>query len=211
LAAILDAYLVSLEQGQAPAVEEVVARHPELAGALRSYLEDVHRLQEAAANFAHGVYRSTLRIRRSSAQLGDFELIREIGRGGMGIVFEARQVSLQRRVALKVLPLAAMLDSKRLVRFQNEAHATAQLDHPHIVPVHAVGAEHGVHYYAMQYIDGQPLSEVIRSCGFVPNSPSCTPAGDVLASGRICGESRCVLPLDCSARCGGGSSAPCGP
>ena len=176
LAAILDAYLVSLEQGLAPSVDEVLARHPDLAGTLRSYLEDVHRLQAAVANFAHGcVPIDAPDPGGPPRRLGDFELIREIGRGGMGIVFEAWQVSLQRRVALKVLPLAAMLDSKRLIRFQNEAHASAQLDHPHIVPVHAIGAEHGVHYFAMQYIDGQPLNEVIRHLRLCSKQPDLAP------------------------------------
>ena len=94
--------------------------------------------------------------------LGDFRLIREIARGGMGIVYEAEQLSLARRVALKVLPLAAMLDEKRRKRFQNEARAAAMLRHPHIVGVHSVGCEQGVHFYAMDFIDGQSLAETIH-------------------------------------------------
>src|SRR5436305_1897371 len=93
--------------------------------------------------------------------LGDFRLVREVGRGGMGVVYEAVQISLGRRVALKVLPFAAALDAKQLRRFQNEAQAAAHLQHPHIVPVYAVGCERGVHYYAMQFVDGQPLSALI--------------------------------------------------
>ena len=94
-------------------------------------------------------------------QLGDFVLGPEIGRGGMGVVYEAQQLSLNRRVALKVLPFAAVFDSKHIARFQNEAQAAAQLHHPHIVPIFAVGMERGVHYYAMQFIDGQPLDKAI--------------------------------------------------
>ena len=93
--------------------------------------------------------------------LGDFRLIREIGRGGMGVVYEAEQVSLGRIVAVKVLPFAAMLGAKHLQRFRNEARAAASLDHPHIVPVFSVGIERGVHFYAMQLIEGQNLAEVI--------------------------------------------------
>lgn len=93
--------------------------------------------------------------------LGDFRIIREVGRGGMGVVYEAEQMSLRRRVALKVLPFAATLDPRHLQRFHNEAHAAAQLHHPHIVPVYAVGCERSVHYYAMQYIDGQTLEAII--------------------------------------------------
>jgi serine/threonine protein kinase len=96
-----------------------------------------------------------------SGSLGDFQILREIGRGGMGIVYEAVQLSLGRRVALKVLPQAATLDPKQLQRFQNEARAAAQLHHTNIVPVYAVGSERGVPYYAMQLIEGQSLAALI--------------------------------------------------
>src|SRR5579864_9382883 len=94
-------------------------------------------------------------------RLGDFEIVREIGRGGMGIVYEARQISLNRRVALKILPFAAALDPRALARFKQESLAAAQLDHPHIVHVYGVGSDRGVHFYAMQYIEGQSLAQVI--------------------------------------------------
>ena len=96
------------------------------------------------------------------AQLGDFRILREVGRGGMGVVYEAEQISLGRRVALKVLPFAAALDARHLQRFKNEAQAAAHLHHSNIVPVFAVGCDRGVHYYAMQFIDGQTLADVIR-------------------------------------------------
>ena len=75
----------------------------------------------------------------------------------MGVVYEAEQISLGRRVALKMLPFAAALDPKQLQRFKNEAHAAAQLHHTNIVPVFGVGCERGVHFYAMQFIDGQTV------------------------------------------------------
>src|SRR5262249_11010472 len=112
--------------------------------------------------------------------LGDFRLLREIGRGGMGVVYEAEQISLGRRVALKVLPFAAMLDPRHLQRFQTEARAAASLHHEHIVPVHAVGCERGVHFYAMQYIEGVSLAEVIRhlaSGGRQPPVDAASPNG----------------------------------
>ncbi len=96
-----------------------------------------------------------------AGQLGDFRLIREVGRGGMGVVYEAQQVSLGRRVALKVLPLAAALDSRQLQRFRMEAQAAAHLHHSNIVPIYSVGCERGVYYYAMQFIQGRSLAEVI--------------------------------------------------
>src|SRR5204862_1577365 len=86
-----------------------------------------------------------------SGVLGDFRIIREVGRGGMGVVYEAEQVSLGRRVALKVLPYAGALDPRHLQRFRNEARAAASLKHDHIVSVHAVGCDRGVHYYAMEF------------------------------------------------------------
>src|SRR5262249_28201372 len=82
--------------------------------------------------------------------------------GGMGVVYEAEQVSLGRCVALKVLPFAGALDPRQLARFRTEAQAAALLHHPNIVPVHGVGCERRVHYYAMQFIEGRTLAELIR-------------------------------------------------
>jgi serine/threonine protein kinase/Tfp pilus assembly protein PilF len=96
-----------------------------------------------------------------SGLLGDFKLLREIGRGGMGIVYEAEQLSLSRRVAVKVLPFAATLDAKQLQRFKSEARAAAHLHHGNIVPVYGVGCQRGVHYYAMQFIEGRTLAALI--------------------------------------------------
>src|SRR5262249_13197200 len=84
-----------------------------------------------------------------------------VGRGGMGVVYEAEQISLRRRVALKTLPFASVMDPRQLQRFQLEAQAAACLHHTNIVPVHAVGSERGVAYYAMQFIEGRSLAQVI--------------------------------------------------
>ena len=93
--------------------------------------------------------------------LGDYRLIRELGRGGMGIVYEAEQLSLRRRVAVKVLPFAALLNQRQLQRFKNEAMAAAILKHPNIVSVFAVGQDRGIHYYAMELVEGMTLADVI--------------------------------------------------
>jgi serine/threonine protein kinase len=98
----------------------------------------------------------------ASGVLGDFRIVREVGRGAMGVVYEAEQVSLGRRVALKVLPFAATMDLRALQRFQNEARAAACLHHTNVVPVYYVGCERGIHFYAMQFIDGQTLADLIR-------------------------------------------------
>jgi eukaryotic-like serine/threonine-protein kinase len=95
-------------------------------------------------------------------QIGDFRLLREVSRGGMGVVYEATQLSLGRRVALKILPIVAALDPRQLERFRVEAQAAASLCHPNIVPVFATGAVDGIPYYAMRFIDGRDLARIIR-------------------------------------------------
>jgi serine/threonine protein kinase/Flp pilus assembly protein TadD len=95
-------------------------------------------------------------------RLGEYRILREVGRGGMGVVYEAIQESLGRHVALKVLPFTSLLGPTHLERFRREARAAAQLHHTNIVPVFGVGEHAGIHYYAMQYIDGRGLDEVLR-------------------------------------------------
>jgi serine/threonine protein kinase/Flp pilus assembly protein TadD len=161
---ILEKYLEELERGAQPHPDELVAEHPDVAEPLRACLASLNFLHEAAANV--GVAGSPAEIATPGSavlgQLGDYRIIREIGRGGMGVVYEAEQISLGRRVALKVLPFAAALDARQLQRFKHEAQAAAHLHHTNIVPVLSVGIERGVHYYAMQYIEGQPLTHVIK-------------------------------------------------
>jgi serine/threonine protein kinase/predicted Zn-dependent protease len=98
----------------------------------------------------------------SNRRLGDFEIIGELGRGGMGIVYEARQVSLNRKVALKVLSGGLGLTARAVQRFRREAEAAAKLHHTNIVSVYATGEEKGTHFYAMELIDGPSLDRVIR-------------------------------------------------
>ncbi len=94
--------------------------------------------------------------------LDDYRILRIIGRGGMGVVYEARQLSLGRRVALKTLPFAAALNPIQLRLFENEARAAASLHHPNIVPVYGIGVDRGTNYIAMQYVDGHNLSVLIH-------------------------------------------------
>ena len=141
------------------------AKYPDHAEQLRRLLPAVQVLADLGVSAARGELASTPRIHSADLErgvLGDFQILREIGRGGMGIVYEAEQISLGRRVALKVLPFAAALDAKHLQRFKNEAQAAAHLRHPNIVPVYAVGCERGVHYYAMQYVDGHTVAGLIQ-------------------------------------------------
>ncbi|HUG67968.1 MAG TPA: serine/threonine-protein kinase [Pirellulaceae bacterium] len=166
LTLILDRYLSELERGVPQDPRQLVDQHPDLAEPLELYLDSLTDLQGISAGFSNFPDRDRADTTEDDIgdqkRLGDYILGNEIGRGGMGVVYEARQISLDRRVAIKVLPFAAVLDSKQIARFKNEAQAAAQLHHPNIVPVFAVGAERGVHYYAMQFIDGQPLDRAIR-------------------------------------------------
>jgi len=152
-----DEYLQRVQQGESPDVEAYVQRYPEVGEVLRDVLPALQVMHGSRATKA-ATASATASI---EGILGDFRILREIGRGGMGIVYEAEQISLRRRVALKVLPFAATLDDRRLERFKNEALAAARLHHSHIVPVYAVGCERGVYYYAMQMIDGLSLADVI--------------------------------------------------
>jgi serine/threonine protein kinase/WD40 repeat protein len=158
VARLLEGYLEQLERGAAPRPEAWLAEHPELSGPLKECLAALELLHQTAAGPEHGSAPETVLAR---GQVGDYHLVREVGRGGMGIVYEAEQVSLGRPVALKVLPLAGALDARQLQRFHNEAMTASQLHHPHIVEVFGAGCEHGVHYYAMRYIGGETLAEVI--------------------------------------------------
>ena len=169
----------ALEAGKVIDREELFSRYPEIKSELASCLDNLDFINQVAPHLADSEHHQAGESVRPLATLGDFRIVREIGRGGMGVVYEAEQLSLGRTVALKVLPFAAMLDEKQLRRFKNEARTAATLGHPNIVPVYSVGNERGVHYYAMQLIPGQSLAELISdlrklSSGTptVPESPS---------------------------------------
>jgi hypothetical protein len=146
-------------------LEAVAAEHPQHADELRKVWPSLAILADlrsadgrSALSFPPG---NGAAGAAPTGELGDYRIVREIGRGGMGIVYDAEQISLGRRVALKVLPFAGVLDERQLKRFKNEALAAAQLSHPHIVDVYGVGCERGVHYYTMRLIDGESLQQLI--------------------------------------------------
>jgi serine/threonine protein kinase len=177
LNAVLLAVVQAQEQGETADRRSLLSAHPEFATELEEFFagrDFVQRFKhkepppKGARNWAD-----------DTRPLGDFQVLREIGRGGMGIVYEARQMSLDRRVALKVLPFAAAVDSRQLQRFQNEARAAALLQHPHIVPIYSVGCERDVHYYAMQLVDGDSLAALIR--GLQSSQRGDTPIASTLA------------------------------
>jgi serine/threonine protein kinase len=160
------AYVEAREAGREPDRSQFLASHPDFSSELEEFFashDEVERLANAMREGEQTVQPRTVAAESTSAigELGDFRLLCEIGRGGMGVVYEAEQISLRRRVALKVLPFAAALDSRQLQRFKNEALAAARLRHDNIVPVYVVGEERGVHYYAMQFIEGRSLAHLI--------------------------------------------------
>jgi eukaryotic-like serine/threonine-protein kinase len=179
LAEVLEEYLEAAESGAAPDRAEFLARHPDLAEQLEACLASLDFIHRAAVSggAASGgaskqstptTHHAPLTVREVPPSvpvepivLGNYEIRREIGRGGMGIVYEALDRLQSRQVALKVLPFAAALDPRQLQRFEREAEAAALLSHAHIVPVFAVGAEGDVHYYAMKYIEGRTLGRMI--------------------------------------------------
>jgi tetratricopeptide (TPR) repeat protein len=163
----LEEFLAELETGCRPDRQKYLARHGDIAEMLAKALDGLEFIQTAASQVQQPAEDNSAASAiavleaRPAIPLGDYRIVREVGRGGMGVVYEAEQLSLARRVALKVLPFAATLDAKQLQRFKNEAQAAAHLHHTNIVPVFAVGCERGVHYYAMQFIEGQTVAAII--------------------------------------------------
>ncbi len=158
-------YLDRLRRGERPSITEYVQRYPELADQIRELFPAFAVVEEfkPGPGEASGSFTPAL-IPFASAldsKLGDFRILREVGRGGMGIVYEAEQESLGRRVALKILAGNQQNDSKQLARFHREAKAAARLHHTNIVPVFGVGESQGLHYYVMQLIPGLGLDQVL--------------------------------------------------
>lgn len=159
----MELYLNQLESGTIPDRVMFLKQFPDIADELSGQLDALDFLHVATPEIIeHEAGDAASEIPYANATtLGDFRLVRQIGSGGMGIVYEAIQLSLDRRVAVKILPFAAMFDAKKRKRFKNEARAAATLDHPNIVPIYFVGQARGVHFYAMQLIEGQSLMEWI--------------------------------------------------
>lgn len=161
LTAALEEYLRALQAGERPRRQDYLKRFPTIAQSLAASLDGLEALHQGSLQFQQAAVDhvgSSGELGMPAAPIGDYQLLREIGRGGMGIVYEAQQLSLNRRVALKILPFASALDARQLQRFKTEASAAAQLHHDNIVPIFAIGCERGVHFYAMQLIEGQSVA-----------------------------------------------------
>jgi serine/threonine protein kinase/formylglycine-generating enzyme required for sulfatase activity len=166
---LADDFAARHRAGQRPGLEEYCARHPNLADDIRSLFPAMVELEQVKADAG-----SELAVDTADAppitELGEFRLLREVGRGGMGVVYEAEQVSLGRRVAIKLLPASLFRDPDRRARFEREAKAAARLHHTNIVPVFGIGEHDGTPYYVMQFIPGLPLDAVIGELGRHPTN-----------------------------------------
>jgi serine/threonine protein kinase/WD40 repeat protein len=176
-----ESFLERYRRGERPSLSEYTTKYPELAERIRELfpalvvMEKVGSLDGEPGPLAS---RAAADDPKVPGQLGEYRLVREVGRGGMGIVYEAVQESLGRHVALKVLPLHAALAPTHLERFRREAQAAARLHHTNIVPVFGVGEHQGVHYYAMQFIQGQGLECVLRELQGLRRGEGKKPAAD---------------------------------
>ena len=164
--ALAEEYLERRRRGERPTMVEYAARYPHLADEILEFFPVLGLVED----FKPGSSDATGSLGGTSSpghvtpheRLGDYRILREVGRGGMGVVYEAEQESLGRRVALKVLAGPRRLDPMLLVRFHREAKAAGRLHHTNIVPVFGVGEHEGVHYYVMQFIRGLGLDEVLE-------------------------------------------------
>jgi tetratricopeptide (TPR) repeat protein len=161
LAELVERFLDRVQGGERVDSLAFAGEHPEHAEALLALLPaaaTMARLRSSALRSGG----PAVHVRLDSGAIGGYRIVREIGRGGMGVVYEAEQVTPCRKVALKVLPISSATDPRQIERFRIEGQAAAALDHPHIVPVFEIGCEDGVHFYAMQFIDGYSLAALIH-------------------------------------------------
>jgi serine/threonine protein kinase len=154
-------FLQRRRQGECPRMKEYIDAHPHLADAIRIHFPTMLALEQFKTCSLSAASKS-IQCDVAVPELDDFRIVRELGRGGMGVVYEAEQRSLGRRVAVKVFPRHALSDSQQLRRFHREAQTAARLHHTNIVPVFGVGQQNGMHFFVMQRIEGVSLDEVIH-------------------------------------------------
>lgn len=180
-------FFAAIARGEQPSITAYCERYPAIAEHIRRAFPALLLVGDRSADRSTNAHSP---LGEDVKTLGDFRLVREIGRGGMGTVFEAEQISMGRLVALKVLPFAALAHGNSLQRFRNEVRAAAALNHPNIVAVYSVGEERGVHFYAMQLIRGRTLAELIEGLRATANPPSHTSISD--QAGGATSNTQCI-------------------
>lgn len=159
---IVEEFTARLRAGEHPSIAEYQEQHPRLKNEIEDLLASVAMIEQLKSNQSSPNHKSTSLDEVSSlTQIGDYRIVQEIGRGGMGVVFEAIHESLGRRVAIKVMPTPLVNSGKYVERFKRESQAAARLHHTNIVGVFGVGEGDGYHYYVMDFVDGQSLSDVV--------------------------------------------------
>jgi WD40 repeat protein/serine/threonine protein kinase len=158
LTRLADEFAARYRRGERPSLSEYVERYPQLAADICEVFPALVEVEQVKDDHQDAAVPPAPALQ----QLGDFRILREVGKGGMGIVYEAEQVSLGRHVALKVLPQRLLPDTRAKRRFEREAKAAAKLHHTNIVPVFGVGEQDGLPYYVMQFIQGLGLDEVLE-------------------------------------------------
>jgi eukaryotic-like serine/threonine-protein kinase len=191
LTRLADEFAARYRAGERPPLQEYIDRHPGLADDIRELFPAMVEIEQVREDHHEAAEPDATPPAPALEQLGDFRILREVGKGGMGIVYEAEQVSLGRHVALKVLPRSMLLDSRAKRRFEREAKSAAKLHHTNIVPVFGVGEQDGLPYYVMQFIQGLGLDAVLDELKRLQLGHAKT--GTVLACGlRL---SRNVVPV----------------
>lgn len=164
LDSLAEEFISRRRQGECASIEEYAALHPDLAEEIRELFPTMLELEQLKLHKTLSSGGAPASIGPAPvSRLGDFRIMREVGRGGMGVVYEAEQQSLHRRVALKVLGTQIGMTARQKARFRREAAAAAKLHHTNIVPIYGVGEDQGLQFYAMQFIDGVPLNRMIRT------------------------------------------------
>jgi serine/threonine-protein kinase len=160
LDAVIADYLQQIEAGAVPDRAALLAANPDLADQLRVFLADFDCLDRQAGDLrlSHSPDAAANSPLPCVRYFGDYELLEEIARGGMGVVYKARQASLNRLVALKMIVTGELATPQAVARFRAEAEAAANLDHLHIVAIYEVGEHEGQQYYAMRYVEGPSLA-----------------------------------------------------